>query len=114
MSHFLENNAGRRPSTHTKTLENIECLKKFKCSFEKRKNEKGGITTVYICKHHNCNKEFSRTWSILDHCRMHEGVKPYNCKVCGRAYTQKGNMIKHMKRHSQPAVEQRKNFGCNL
>ena len=33
---------------------------------------------VFICKFEGkCNKEFERSWNLLDHCRMHKGIKPY-------------------------------------
>ena len=31
----------------------------------------------YICRYKDCNKEFTKTWNLLDHVRMHEGIKPY-------------------------------------
>lgn len=31
----------------------------------------------YYCQYDGCNKFFTKTWNLLDHVRMHEGVKPY-------------------------------------
>lgn len=70
----------KRLSNLTKSKVNMKLLQNYNCKIEKRKNGKGGVTTVYICKYNNCNKEFTRTWSIIDHVRMHEGVRPYKCK----------------------------------
>ena len=47
------------------------------------------IITIYIWKYDNCNKEFDKIWNILDHMRMHEGIKPFTCKICGISFTQK-------------------------
>ena len=69
----------KRLSNLTKSKANVKLLKDYNCKVEKRRNDKGGVTTVYICKYSGCNREFTRTWSILDHVRMHEGVRPYKC-----------------------------------
>ena len=103
-----------RQSNLSKSKVNVQLLKNYQWEVEKRKNENGGITTVYICKYEGCDKEFTRTWSILDHVRMHEGVRPYVCKYCSRTYTQKGNMIKHMRRHTQPNVDSRRAYICEF
>lgn len=101
-----------RVSNVKKSRENIEMLKHYNCSVEERKNERGGITTFFIWNYKGCNKEFSRTWSILDHVRMHEGIRPYQCPHCSRTYTQKGNMIKHMRRHIEPDIDTRRQYIC--
>ena len=88
----------------------MKLLKDYDCKIEQRRNKKGGITTYYICTYENCKKEFTRTWSILDHARMHVGIRPYSCKICGRSYTQKGNMLKHMKRHDEPPINTRRSY----
>mmetsp|Transcript_18167 Transcript_18167/g.16071 ORF Transcript_18167/g.16071 Transcript_18167/m.16071 type:complete len:203 (+) Transcript_18167:38-646(+) len=100
----------KRLSNLSKSKMNMKLLKDYNCSVEKKRNTKGGITTVYTCQYNKCYKEFTRTWSILDHVRMHEGIRPYICNYCNRTYTQKGNMLKHMKRHTQPSVEGRRNY----
>jgi hypothetical protein len=59
---------------------NLELLKEYEYATEEREQEgEDKPITVYICKNKNCNKEFTRTWNILDHARMHKGVKPYKC-----------------------------------
>ncbi|CAI2375523.1 unnamed protein product [Moneuplotes crassus] len=105
---------GKRLSNLTKSKLNMKLLQDYNCSIQKRKNPKGGITTVYICNYGACNKEFTRSWSIIDHVRMHEGVRPYKCKFCDKSYTQKGNMLKHMKRHTDPSVNDRRSYECQF
>ena len=57
---------------------NLELLKEFEYDTEVRDVEgEEEPQTIYICKFNDCNKEFTRTWNILDHARMHKGIKPY-------------------------------------
>lgn len=94
---------------------NLELLKEFDYVTETRQPEgEEKPIIVYICKHKNCNKEFTRTWNILDHARMHKGVKPYKCNFCLKQFTQKGNLRKHMKTHVMPNLEQRKRYKCEF
>ena len=109
-----KNEGQMRQSNMLKSKINAKFLKNYQCRIEERRNERGGITTYYICKYEGCNKEFTRTWSIIDHVRMHEGVRPYVCKFCSRSYTQKGNMIKHMRRHTEPSVDSRRSYFCEF
>ena len=57
---------------------NLELLQNFEYSTEVRTDDADGKeVAIYICKYNNCNKEFTRTWNILDHARVHMGVKPF-------------------------------------
>ena len=104
---------------HTQKLSksdlNLEMLKDFPFSIEVRKNGVGSDPlTVYICQFEGWNKEFTRTWNILDHARVHTGVKPFECEVWGKKFTQKGNLRKHTKTHTIPDVENRKRYRCEI
>ena len=61
-----------------------------------------------------CSKVLLKPWNLLDHVRMHVGVKPYECKWCGKTFTQKGNLKKHARQHIKPDVNTRKRYSCNL
>ena len=112
--HDFKSDNQTRQSNLSKSKINAKFLKSYQCKIEERRNERGGVTTFYVCKYEGWDKEFTRTWSILDHVRMHEGVRPYVCKFCSRSYTQKGNMIKHMRRHTQPCVDSRRSYVCKF
>ena len=75
----------------------------------------GRFKISYICKYDECNKEFTKTWNLLDHVRMHEGIKPFVCKIWDKTFTQKGNLKKHnMIQHSTKSLKERKKFKCKL
>ena len=38
-----------------------------------------------------CHKIFSKLCNIKDHLRLHMGIRPYTCSLCGQCFTQKGN-----------------------
>lgn len=67
---------------------------------------------VYTCLYTGCGKDFLRTWNILNHAHVHTNVKPYQCRVCGNGFTQRGNLNKHMKTHQKPQLVDRKRFQC--
>ena len=74
----------------------------------------GKLIPIYICKYGNtCNKEFQRSWNLLDHVRMHYNIRPFVCTYCGFRFTQKGNLNKHMLKHLIPNVKDRKKFKCD-
>ncbi|CAI2359045.1 unnamed protein product [Moneuplotes crassus] len=74
----------------------------------------GKETFVYICKYDGCDKEYTKVWNLLDHVRMHEGIKPFKCSVCSKSFTQKGNLKKHMKQHEFTTLSARRKFKCRV
>jgi hypothetical protein len=58
---------------------NLEMLKQFRYTTETRNLPNGRYQTVYVCKKEGCDKEFMRTCNLLDHARMHSGIKPNFC-----------------------------------
>ena len=74
----------------------------------------GKLSIAYKCMHSGCGKRFSRAWNLLNHARMHEGIKPYSCQICHKSFTQKGNLKKHMMTHLLPQIENRKRYKCDF
>ncbi|CAI2370245.1 unnamed protein product [Moneuplotes crassus] len=86
------------------TPTNMRFLNKLKCYEYEVQQDEPNSTSIkgckFVCKFKgSCNKKFDRPWNLLDHCRMHKGVKPFGCYICGKKFTQKGNRNKHMNRH---------------
>ena len=74
----------------------------------------GKLIPIYICKYGNtCNKEFQRSWNLLDHVRMHYNIRPFVCTYCDFRFTQKCNLNKHILKHLIPNVKDRKKFKCD-
>lgn len=61
------------------------------------KKDKGESNNKPECSF--CGKKFKKPFSVLQHERTHTGEKPFQCIICGRAFSQKVNVRKHMIRH---------------
>ena len=68
---------------------------------------------VIVCQYEGCNKTFGKSWNFRDHALMHEGIKPYVCKICRKSFTQKGNLKKHCKVHTELNVPSQNINGYN-
>jgi uncharacterized Zn-finger protein len=92
---------------------NLLILQNYEYEAVEKKNPiTGHPYTVFRCIYKNCLKEMETTWNMLDHARMHKGVKPYACPYCSKRFTQKGNMRKHAKLHLTPHVDARRKYKC--
>ena len=90
-------------------------MKDFPYDYEYKRNpDNGKLLIVYACRYDNCGKEFLRTWNLLDHARMHQGVKPHVCQICSKTFTQEGNLRKHIYRHNNPNLQSRRRYKCKF
>lgn len=97
-----------RDSVYLNLLKDYE----YKVTTEKDAYTKGKIQ-AYKCLYNKCGKTFTRAWNLLNHARMHQGVKPFACQICHKSFTQRGNLKKHMMIHLLPKAEDRKRYKCD-
>ncbi|XP_018401745.1 PREDICTED: zinc finger protein OZF-like [Cyphomyrmex costatus] len=101
--------------------------KTFECEYcEKIFLQKGNLSKHVIAKHNNdgcckdskdkydvsvphkcgtCNKEFKDKWHLRRHEKIHNGEKTFECEYCGKIFSQKGNLSKHV-------IAKHNNDGC--
>lgn len=102
-------------SVKDEDIQNLEVLKD--CQYSLRYDQVGNTNRkrrVIIWGHTLCWKEFVKAWNFLDHYRMHIGIKPFDCEVWGKSFTQKGNLKKHQRQHNREDVRDRKVHACHL
>lgn len=63
-----------------------------------KKRGKKEFMTLHYCR--RCNKDFSTKTNLLRHIQTHDGVKPYQCNICGAGFTQNGSLKQHIFIHT--------------
>ena len=95
MNASLQNNAQvSKLSKQNKRLEGVLYEKKLVFNQETMR-----VNTVLVCKYGWWNKEFKKSWDLLDHVKQHTGEKPYTCEICKKHFAQRGNLVKHRRLH---------------
>lgn len=56
----------------------------------------GRLNTLLICL--TCKKLFKKKCNLLDHLKIHTGLRPFKCHVCDFPFRQKGPLKKHLER----------------
>lgn len=79
----------------------VKALDSYKYITKYKHNRRSGRTVRYfLWQYPECDKKFNKSWNFIDHMRMHNGEKPYQCSHCGKQFTQKGNFNKHWRIHA--------------
>ena len=95
-----------------KLLREVEELSESVTSWEKLKGHPCTISHKYnkttrrmnkviTWNYEGWGKQFTKSWNILDHFKVHTGDRPFVCETWGRAFSQKGNLSKHTKLHTE-------------
>ncbi|XP_022213510.2 LOW QUALITY PROTEIN: proline-rich protein 36 [Drosophila obscura] len=59
----------------------------------------------YKCSEEGCDKAFSRKEHLSRHLISHSGKKLFNCEACHKPFSRKDNLSKHMRIHTHPPNE---------
>ena len=60
-----------------------------------------------------CRKFYASKKGLLRHTTTHNEIKPFDCKLCGKHFTQAGSVKLHMRMHAD-TEEDRKPFQCTI
>lgn len=70
---------------------------KEKVATERKAKKRKGPAKVYKCPEEECNQTFRTERDLHGHRWKHTGIF---CDICGKPFTQSGNMMRHRQRHS--------------
>ncbi|CDW85047.1 zinc finger and btb domain-containing protein 26 [Stylonychia lemnae] len=62
------------------------------------------LNSVLICA--ECQKPFTKKCNLIDHLRVHSGMKPFQCNICAKYFKQKAQLSKHCKKHGNKRAGQ--------
>lgn len=48
-----------------------------------------------------CNKSFTQVTGLSQHMKTHSGIRPFVCSICSKAFRQKAGLDQHMRIHSK-------------
>ncbi|CAH1795727.1 unnamed protein product [Owenia fusiformis] len=87
-----------------------ECGRKYETIVKLKKHKKEHLR-LHECS--VCSKRFGDRKHLVDHARIHTGVRPYKCLDCGKAFTQSASLYKHKQslNHKQGVEKNQSNTG---
>ena len=91
-----------------------ELVEGYNWKVSQRVDKQGRLVRLYRCAHPMCKRKFYEFSLMAKHLEVHDKPRPYPCKFWPKAYTQKGNMLKHMKSHTQPDLDRRRVYTCEF
>lgn len=86
---IISNPISVNSSQHNRTSDNKTCRWKF---------ENGQI----------CGKQFTKTYNLTVHMRMHQDIRPFPCTICEQTFRQKAHLQRHEATHGIDSTAGRK------
>ncbi|EEB16914.1 conserved hypothetical protein [Pediculus humanus corporis] len=71
-------------------------IRKYSCLRHQEEHKK---SKQFVCAVSGCAKSFHRGYYLRDHMKIHSGVRPHTCHICGKASSTKSNHNKHVRIH---------------
>lgn len=62
----------------------------------------------HLCKVEGCGKAFLFAVGLRTHMLRHDGLKPFSCALCTKAFRQKGQMLIHQASAHTPEKEEKR------
>ena len=53
--------------------------------------------TRFTCLYNNCNRVFNKSSSLIVHHMRHKDIRPFQCNICQRSFTQSGTLRRHQR-----------------
>lgn len=111
-SQVTDGNSCKSSENSKKDMINYEVLKGHPYEIKENTEKKEKGARQYICRYSDWNKVFYKTWNLVYHFRVHTNSKPFQCKSCGKGFTQKANLLRHLPVHEDIPLHKRKIFDC--
>lgn len=89
-------NAHRNYKPFTCNVCGQKFIRKYSCLRHQEEHKK---SKQFVCAVSGCAKSFHRSYYLRDHMKVHTGVRPHTCHICGKASSTKSNHNKHVRIH---------------
>lgn len=89
-------NAHRNYKPFTCNVCGQKFIRKYSCIRHQEEHKK---SKQFVCAVSGCAKSFHRGYYLRDHMKVHTGVRPHTCHICGKASSTKSNHNKHVRIH---------------